>query len=160
MLAYRSAEHERLGTSPCSILFDREINLPIDLVLSKPEYNEYSRELKTVYADELSEKLEKIYKFARNRLKLSSDRMKRYNDMGTKMQNFDKGSPVWLHNLHRTKGLCPKHQSIWEGPYVVIHKLNDVICRIKKGPKCRPKVIHQDRLKPYLGVNAPDWFKE
>ena len=39
MLAYRSAEHESLGTSPCSILFDREINLPIDLVLSRPEYH-------------------------------------------------------------------------------------------------------------------------
>jgi hypothetical protein len=44
--------------------------------------------LGNLYADELSEKLEKIYQFARNRLKLSNDRMKRYNDMGTKMQNF------------------------------------------------------------------------
>ena len=52
---------------------------------------------------ELSEKLVKIYQFARNRLKLSSDRMKRYYDIGTKMQNFDKGSAVWLHNPHRTK---------------------------------------------------------
>jgi len=43
---------------------------------------------------------------------------------------------------------------------VVIHKLNGVICRIQKGPKCRPKVVHQDRLKPYLGEYAPDWFKQ
>jgi hypothetical protein len=50
--------------------------------------------------------------------------MKRYNDMGTKMQNFDKGSPVWLHNPHRIKGLCPKLQSNWEDPYVLIHKLD------------------------------------
>jgi hypothetical protein len=57
----------------------------------------------------------------------------------------------------RTKGLCPKFQSNWEGPYVVIHKLNDVICRIQKGPKCRPKVIHQDRLKPYHII---DWSKD
>jgi hypothetical protein len=105
MLAYRSAEHESLGTSPCSMLFGREINLPIDLVLGRPEYNEYWHELKTVYAYELSEKLEKIYQFARNRLKLSSDSMKRYYDIGTKMQNFDKGSPVWLHNPHCTKRL-------------------------------------------------------
>ena len=52
---------------------------------------------------ELSEKLEKIYQIARNRLKLSSDRMKTYYDIGTKIQNFDKGSAVWLHNPHRTK---------------------------------------------------------
>jgi hypothetical protein len=39
MLAYRSAEHESLGTSPCSMLFGREINLPIYLVLGRPEYH-------------------------------------------------------------------------------------------------------------------------
>jgi hypothetical protein len=43
-----------------SLLFGREINLPIELVLGRPGYNEYSHELKTVYADEISEKLEKI----------------------------------------------------------------------------------------------------
>jgi hypothetical protein len=42
------------------MLFGREINLPIELVLGRPGYNEYSHELKTVYADEISEKLEKI----------------------------------------------------------------------------------------------------
>jgi hypothetical protein len=39
------------------MLFGREINLPIELVLGRPGYNEYSHELKTVYADEISEKL-------------------------------------------------------------------------------------------------------
>jgi hypothetical protein len=110
MLAYRSAEHESLGTSPCSMLFGREINLPIDLVLGRPEYNEYWHELKTVYAYELSEKLEKIYQFARNRLKLSSDSMKRYYDIGTKMQNF-----VRVHQFGYTILIvlkdCPKLQS-------------------------------------------------
>jgi hypothetical protein len=40
-----------------------------------------------------------------NPSKAATDSMKRYYDIGTKMQNFDKGSPVWLHNPHRTKGL-------------------------------------------------------
>ena len=108
MLAYRSAKHDSLGTSPCSMLFGREMNLPIDLVLGRHGCNEYSHELKTVYADETSEKLDKIYQFARIRLKLSSDRMKRYYDKGSKKQNVDEGLPVWLHNPHRTKGLCPQ----------------------------------------------------
>ncbi|CAC5424757.1 Retrovirus-related Pol polyprotein from transposon 297,Retrovirus-related Pol polyprotein from transposon 17.6 [Mytilus coruscus] len=37
MLAYRSSEHESLGTSPCSMLFGREVNLPVDLILGRPE---------------------------------------------------------------------------------------------------------------------------
>jgi hypothetical protein len=40
----------------------------------------------------------------------------------------------------------------------MIHKLNDGIYRIQKGPKCRPKVVYQDRLTLYLGENAPEWF--
>jgi hypothetical protein len=51
------------------------------------------------------------------------------------MQNIVEGSAVWLHNPHRTKGLCPKLQRNWESPYVVKDKINDVIYRIRKGPK-------------------------
>ncbi|VDI23711.1 Hypothetical predicted protein [Mytilus galloprovincialis] len=135
MLAYRSSEHESLGTSPCSMLFGREVNLPVDLVLGRPETEKSLLHLKTVYAYELSQKLEVIHKFARNKLKLSSDRMKRNYDVGTKMQTFDAGDPVWLHNPRRVKGLCPKLQNNWEGPYIVVNKLNDVIYRIQKGPR-------------------------
>ncbi|VDI21707.1 Hypothetical predicted protein [Mytilus galloprovincialis] len=136
MLAYRSSEHESL---------DQRLKSHLCI-------------LKTVYAYELSQKLEVIHKFARNKLKLSSDRMKRNYDVGTKMQTFDAGDPVWLHNPRRVKGLCPKLQNNWEGPYIVVNKLNDVIYRIQKGPKTKPKVVHQDRLKPYLGEDVPVWF--
>ena len=87
----------------------------------------------------------------RKKLQLSSDNMKKKYDIGSKMQNIVEGSAVWLHNPHRTKGLCPKLQRNWEGPYIVIDKINDVIYRIRKGPKYKPKVVHQDRLKPYKG---------
>ncbi|CAC5395695.1 Retrovirus-related Pol polyprotein from transposon 297,Retrovirus-related Pol polyprotein from transposon 17.6 [Mytilus coruscus] len=160
MLAYRSSKHESLGTSPCSMLFGREVNLPVDLILGRPETEKSPLYLKTVYAYALSQKLEVIHQFARNKLKLSSDRMKRNYDVGTKMQKFDAGDPVWLHNPRRVKGLCPKLQKNWEGPFIVVNKLNDVIYRIQKGPKTKPKVVHQDRLKPYLGENVPVWFNE
>ena len=106
--------------------------LPIDLVLGKPLGENFSSGLKTVYAYELSQKLEKIHEFARDKLKLSSDMMKRKYDVGAKLQNFTERSVVWLHNPNRTKGLSPKLQSNWEGPYVVLNKLNDVIYRIQK----------------------------
>ena len=51
--------------------------------------------------------------------------------------------------------MCPKLQRNWERPYVVIDKINDVTYRIRKGPKYKPKVVHQDRLKPYKGENPP-----
>jgi hypothetical protein len=72
------------------------------------------------YANNLSDKLEKIHDFARKKLQLSNDNMKKKYDIGSKMQNIVEGSAVWLDNPHRTKGLCPKLQRNWEGPYIVI----------------------------------------
>jgi hypothetical protein len=73
------------------------------------------------------------------------------------MQNIVVGSAVWLLSSHRTKGLCPKLQRNWDGPYAVIDRINDVIYRIRKGPKYIPKVVHQDRLTPYKGEHPPEW---
>ena len=41
----------------------------------------------------------------------------------------------------------------WQGPYVVIKILSDVVYRIKKmEPPHRRIVVHYDRLKPYRGT--------
>lgn len=37
MMVYRSAVHESTGYSACKMNFGREINLPLDLVIGKPE---------------------------------------------------------------------------------------------------------------------------
>lgn len=36
MLAYRSSVHESTGVSPCAMMFGRQVNLPIDLVMGRP----------------------------------------------------------------------------------------------------------------------------
>ncbi|UYV64133.1 hypothetical protein LAZ67_2006659 [Cordylochernes scorpioides] len=55
---------------------------------------------------------------------------------------------VWLHNPQRKRGLSPKLQYQWEGPYKIIKCLNDVIFRIQKTPTSKPKVVHYNRLAP------------
>ncbi|CAC5419627.1 unnamed protein product [Mytilus coruscus] len=97
--------------------------------------------LNTVTAYELSQNLDVIHQFARNKLKLSSVRMKINYDIGTKMQIFNAGDLVWLLNTRRVKRLCPKLQNNWKGPYIVVNKLNDVIFRIQRGRKTNAKVV-------------------
>ena len=36
--------------------------------------------------------------------------------------------------------------------------LSDVVCRIQKSKKAKPKVVHSDRLKPYLGPPLERWI--
>ncbi|GFT15459.1 uncharacterized protein TNCV_3264741 [Trichonephila clavipes] len=51
---------------------------------------------------------------------------------------------MWLWNPKRRKGLSPKLQTNWEGPYTVLKGLNDVVVRIQKSPHSKPKRRDQE----------------
>ena len=70
------------------------------------------------------------------------------------------GDSVWLHNIRRKKGRNPKLDCPWEGPYLVVSVLSDVTYRIQRSRRAKPKVIHADRLKPYLGPALKSWIVE
>ena len=74
-------------------------------------------------------------------------------------RSFKQGDAVWLHNLKRKKGLCPKLQRPWDGPYIVIKCIDDLVYRIQKGARGKPRVVHTNRLKRYEGADVPDWFQ-
>ena len=77
--------------------------------------------------------------------------MKTRYDLRRTTEEFRIGDRVWLYNPHRQKGLSPKLQRNWEGPYTIMKKINDVVYRIQKGARGKPKVVHRDRLHRYNG---------
>ncbi|GBO06347.1 hypothetical protein AVEN_266758-1 [Araneus ventricosus] len=58
-----------------------------------------------------------------------------------------------MYNAKRRRGLSPKLQQNWEGPYTVVKKLNDVVYRVQRSPTAKPKVIHLNRLAPYKATD-------
>ncbi|KAI5756531.1 hypothetical protein M8J77_025698 [Diaphorina citri] len=93
---------------------------------------------------------------SRDKPKSSRDRMKtgkESKDVSVVSVDFQVGDLVWLYNPKRRKGHSPKLQQNWEGPYNVITRINDVVYRIRKGSKGKFKVVHLDRLAPYLEPN-------
>jgi len=158
MMAYRSAVHETTGVSPCQMMFGREINLPVDLVFGKP-VNDYDSTKSTIdYAYELETVLNEIHDYARSKINLASNSMKKIYDHKIHKNQFNVGDAVWYYQYHRKVGLNPKLQRPWHGPYVVVKRLNDVLYRIKLSSKAKAKVVHHDKLKPYVGDNQPPWF--
>ncbi len=81
--------------------------------------------------------------------------MKRYHDVRMKRYH---DVPVWLYNPHRKKGLTPKVQKPWEGPYLVIKRIIDLVYCIQLSPCSRPKVVHMERLWGYQGEDPPSWL--
>ena len=93
----------------------------------------------------MSKKLEKIHEFARKHIALSSNNMKRLYDRSKHFNSYNAGDAAWFYNPLRKKGLNPKLQRPWQ------ERINDVIYRIKGSPRAKPKVVHHDRLKLYIG---------
>ncbi|GBN01476.1 hypothetical protein AVEN_209205-1, partial [Araneus ventricosus] len=146
LLAYRSAEHEVTGLTPAEMLFGRTLRLPCDILFGRPSEmpsspNEYMKNLET--------RLESVHAFARERIKLASERMKTRYDSRATDHHFKEGDLVWMYNPKRRRGLSPKLQQNWEGPYTVVKKLNDVVYRVQRSANTKPKVIHINRLAPY-----------
>jgi hypothetical protein len=104
--------------------------------------------LTTDCAADLAERLRHIHHFAHQLLEVASDRIKARYDRLANLVGFQEGDRIWLYRPTRKKGKSPKLQSCWEGPYNVVTRINDVVYRIQRRP--RPKMIHLDRLAPYL----------
>ena len=140
MLAYRSAQHETTGVSPCEMMFGRHVSLPADLVLGRLQ-SEKTLEM-SEYAYKLSQTLDKIHQFARGKINLATERMLREYNSKINFQNYKEGDLVWYyaHNINR-KG-SPKLQCHWQGPCLVLKRINDVVYKIGKTAKSKPKVVH------------------
>ncbi|GFY31201.1 retrovirus-related Pol polyprotein from transposon 412 [Trichonephila clavipes] len=148
LLAYRSAVHETTSYFPSQMLFGRDLRLPADLLFSRPPDAPLAPE---EYIEKLQARMEEMHHLARERIGMASKTMKTRYDARATGHDFYEGDKVWLWNPKRRKGLSPKPQTNWEGPYTVLKRLNDVVVRIQKSPHSKPKVIHYNKLAPYLG---------
>ena len=147
LMAYRSSVHSTTGHTPNKLVFGRDVSLPIDLMLGRPENSDQI--CATDFGKQLEETLLKVHDFTRARMKLQCNKMKKTYDYKISYTNYNIGDLVWLHSPRKYVGLNPKLQRPWEGPYTVIDKLNDVLYQIVRNSRCKPKVVHHDRLKPY-----------
>jgi anaerobic selenocysteine-containing dehydrogenase len=129
-------------------MFGRELRLPYDLLFGVPP----DKELPTTdYATDLMDHLHDIHNYARQHLKLASDQMKTRHDKLANSAGYHEGDSVWLYSPTRTKGKSPKLQSSWDGPYMVVTRINDVVYRMQRNPRPRMMVVHLDRPAYYDG---------
>ncbi|UYV64930.1 K02A2.6-like [Cordylochernes scorpioides] len=105
--------HETTGYSPAKMLFGRELKLPCDLIFGCPNsIGEGSNE----FVDRLHSRLEKVHRWAREKLEIASEAMKVRYDTHACGNDLQEGGLVWLYNPKRKKGLSPKLQKILGRP--------------------------------------------
>ncbi|KAJ8944725.1 hypothetical protein NQ318_007938 [Aromia moschata] len=147
---YRSSVHETTGKTPASIVMGRELRLPCDLKFGCTPGDDVAGE---DYVSTLRQRMDDIHERVRSNIQGASDRMKETYDINANDGRYQPGNQVWLYNPQRRRGLSPKLQSSWEGPYEVVTRINDVVYRIQKLPRGKPRVVHFNRLAPFAGNN-------
>ncbi|GFT84904.1 retrovirus-related Pol polyprotein from transposon 412 [Trichonephila clavipes] len=125
----RSAVHETTSYSSSQMLFGRDLRLSADLLFSRPPDAPLAPE---EYIKKFQARMEEMHHLARERIGMASEKMKTRYDARATGHDFHEGDKVWLWNLKRRKGLSPKLQTNWEGPYTILKRLNDVVVRIQK----------------------------
>ncbi|GFV81608.1 retrovirus-related Pol polyprotein from transposon 412 [Trichonephila clavipes] len=130
--------------------FLAEIFVSRDLLFGRPPDTPSSPE---EYVQNLQARFEDVHNLARERINLRTEDEDSVRHKATGHQ-FKEGDKVWFYNPTRRKGLSPKLQSHWDGPYTILKIINDVVIRIRKSTNSKPRVVHYDRLAPYYGYNS------
>ncbi|GFS93393.1 retrovirus-related Pol polyprotein from transposon 412 [Trichonephila clavipes] len=97
------------------------------------------------YIEKLQSRMEEMHHLARERISMASEKMKSRYDARATGHNFPEGDKEWLWNPKHRKGLSPKMQTNWKGPYTVLKRLNEVAVQIQKSPHSKPKVARPSR---------------
>ena len=155
-LAYRTSVQESTGETPSMMMLGRELTLPLDVIAESPFTEEEIEE--SDYAEQLRMRMQLAHDVARNNLKSAAVRQKRNYDRRTCYGGIKEGTFVWLHNPRRKRGLTTKLCHPWDGPFLVIKRLSDVIFRIQERPHGKLQVVHVDRLKLYEGQVKSSWL--
>ena len=130
MLAYRSSVQETTGATPFSLMFGREVRLPIDLMFDTPP--DYPPPSSTSgYAQTLREHFQEAYHLVRDRAKSRQLRQKELCDRRIGGDPYSVDDHVWLHCPAIPKGQSRKFHRPWQGPYRVVTVLSDVVYRIQ-----------------------------
>ena len=156
--AYRATSHESTNFTPNMLMLGREVRLPGEIITQQSvpsnEDTKYGD-----YVDNIKEHLENAHIIAQKHLQTNAKRHKELYDAKADLQSFNKGDFVWYLAEIRKEGVNPKLQSPYIGPCVIINKMNNLDYSIQIDKKGTKRLVHHNKIKPYIGNDVPKWAK-
>jgi len=95
LAAYRATPHESTGMSPNKLFLGHEVRMPIDVVMGLPPEEGNMAATPHDYLDILQNDASNAYRLAREKLRASAERRKRYYDVKVKSEQFEVGDWVY-----------------------------------------------------------------
>uniref|UniRef100_A0A3B3QC10 Gypsy retrotransposon integrase-like protein 1 n=1 Tax=Paramormyrops kingsleyae TaxID=1676925 RepID=A0A3B3QC10_9TELE len=146
MMAYRSSVHASTGFTPYKVLFAREMVLPVDVMLNL----DHGERLKPMseYVSSVSQTLATVVEAVKKHQSEASHRQKRCYDFRAQPQFYSVGELVWMRDKARRRGVCPKLQRRFKGPFKVKERISEVLYRVCLEKGGGDTIVHVNRLKP------------
>ena len=148
LYACRAVSNSDTGLSPFQLVYVRTLRGPLEWLHEM--WDPADRE-PMQWVRELEKRLEVTREVAKEWLEAANYSLKAAYDKGAKLRSFNVGDMILL----RIPGLEGKLEDLWDGPYEVFRKCNDVNHELaipNRRSKC--KVIHINNLKCWIPQQA------
>ena len=166
MMAFGTSVYESTGYTPQFHVFDKEINLPIDIQQPPPE--QWNKTDVHQFVQQKHADMQRAHEAPR--LHLHAAQLQGNALYISEAHDFQckPGGNVWLHSPVTPKGLSPKLSSPWKCASTSLQCLDGVTFRIANRVKQKETIVHYDRLQTFiqrpedvrLPECAPSFFKK
>ena len=144
--SYNSSVHPSTGFSPFEVLYGIAPRSPFDLVLDPPMLSASANKSVADYVTNLRERLVAARALVLDNLDKTRETYRRTYNAAHRDVKFEVGDRVLLYTPFPRKGLSPKLQSLWTGPWTVIDRVNPINYVIELNG--RRQLVPLTRLKP------------
>ncbi|KAH3741469.1 hypothetical protein DPMN_048194 [Dreissena polymorpha] len=129
------------------MVFGREVLLPMAVVIGTPEEETSSPVEDTEsYVQSLKSKIQSAHNIARNNLKKAVVYRKGHYDIKSEFRRLEAGQAVCLYDLAKRSRVDTKLTPKWNGPFLIVRRIDDLTYFVKNGILKKPKVYHIDHL--------------
>lgn len=141
--------------SPFRLLIGEDMRLPIDVTLL-PEKSVPKDVFQ--HLEDLAAEFKVTHEVAKQNIKAAQEQQKMYHDKKATKPTYKLGDLVWIVNHTKQKGLNPKLQAKYVGPYYIsdVGDNNTYEVRDCKTHTVLKSRVNVQRLKPYVPENTCD----
>jgi hypothetical protein len=157
---YRATPHEVTGMTPNLVMMGRETRLPAEVKLGTGKTD--SADVVATYGkyvSQLRDRMQHAHEIARQKLQAGAKHQKETYDAKISFHRYVPGDLVWYASQLNQLHLAPKLRNPYEGPFVIVKRINDINYRIQFNARAVQRVVHHNKLKPYHGSQTLSWAK-
>ena len=141
-------------------MLGREVRLPAELMFGSgtthvgEEITSYGE-----YVDHLKKRMQTAQELTRKHLGEAAIHQKKDHDFKVNLKQYHPGDLVWFRSDKNQLHITLKLRRAYEGPYLVLHQVNNLDYIIQFDSTGKRQLVHHNRLKPYEGQITLKWAK-